>query len=84
MNPPYDERIQDKNINDLYEMIGDRFKKAFTGYSAWIISSNMEALKHIGLRPSRRISLYNGALDCKFLKFEIYAGSKKKKNEKMA
>ena len=83
MNPPYDERIQDRNINDLYEMIGDRFKQAFPGYNAWIISSNMEALKHIGLRPSRRISLYNGALDCKFLKFEIYAGSKKRKNEKM-
>jgi len=83
MNPPYDERIQEKNINDLYEMIGDRFKKAFTGYDAWIISSNMEAIKHIGLRASRRISLYNGALDCKFLKFEIYAGSKKKKNENL-
>jgi 23S rRNA (guanine2445-N2)-methyltransferase len=84
MNPPYDERIQHKNINDLYEMIGERFKHAFPGYEAWIISSNMEALKHIGLRPSRRISLYNGALDCKFLKFELYAGSKKtKKNEKL-
>ena len=83
INPPYDERLQDKNINDLYEMIGDRLKKAFAGYNAWIISSNMEAIKHIGLRPSRRISLYNGALDCKFLKFEMYAGSKKTKNENL-
>ncbi len=83
MNPPYGERLEDKEINQFYEMIGERLKHIFTGYEAWIISSNNEALKHIGLRPSRRISLYNGALDCKFLKFELYAGSKKMKNEKL-
>ena len=83
MNPPYGERLEDKEINQFYEMIGERLKHNFMGYEAWIISSNNEALKHVGLRPSRRISLYNGALDCRFLKFELYAGSKKAKNEKV-
>ena len=82
INPPYGERLEEKEINQFYEMIGERLKHHFMGYEAWIISSNYEALKHIGLRPSRRISLYNGALDCKFLKFELYAGSKKAKHEK--
>jgi len=82
MNPPYDERLHIKNINELYKMMGDTFKKNFKGWQAWVISSNMQALKHIGLRPSRKIRLMNGALDCKFLKFEMYEGSKKAKKMK--
>ncbi|MCP3928142.1 MAG: class I SAM-dependent RNA methyltransferase [Bacteroidetes bacterium] len=79
MNPPYDVRLTDDNILDFYKMIGDRLKQHFNGYEAWILSGNLEAIKHIGLRPSRKISLYNGALECKFQKFELYAGSKKSK-----
>lgn len=79
MNPPYDERIKSDDINAFYSMIGDRFKQAFAGYEAWIISSNSEAIKHVGLRPSRRIALYNGPLECRFLKYELYAGTRKKK-----
>ncbi|HFC00111.1 MAG TPA: class I SAM-dependent RNA methyltransferase [Phaeodactylibacter sp.] len=79
LNPPYDERLHIKNINELYAMMGDQFKQNFKGWEVWMISSNMEALKHIGLRPSKKIHLMNGALDCKFLKFEMYEGSKKKK-----
>lgn len=78
-NPPYDERLQSDNINDLYSMMGDRFKQQFTGYEAWMITSNYEASKRIGLRPSKRIPLQNGALECRFLKFELYEGSKKAK-----
>lgn len=78
-NPPYDERLQIEDIHDFYAMMGDKFKQEFAGYTAWLISSNMEAIKHIGLRPSRRIELYNGKLPCKFLKYEMYAGSKKGK-----
>ncbi len=81
-NPPYDERLKEEQVNEFYEMIGERMKHAFPGYEAWIISSNREALKHIGLRPSRSITLFNGALECKFLKYELYAGSKKSKDEK--
>ena len=77
MNPPYDERLPIEQAEDFYQSIGDRFKQAYPGYSAWVISSNLDALKSIGLRPSRRFSLINGKLDCKFLKFDLYAGSKR-------
>lgn len=80
MNPPYEERIKTGEIDVLYGMIGDRFKQEFKGYSAWIISSNLEAIKNIGLRPSRRITLYNGPLLCKFLKYDMYEGSKKQRD----
>lgn len=78
-NPPYEERIKTGAIEGLYQMIGDRLKQYFKGYEAWIISSNLDALKNIGLRPSRRITVFNGPLLCKFLKFELYEGSKKHK-----
>ncbi|MFL5754054.1 MAG: class I SAM-dependent RNA methyltransferase [Bacteroidia bacterium] len=78
INPPYGERMdKDGDVTVLYKKIGDKLKKDFSGYTAWIISSNAEAIKHIGLRPTRKITLYNGALECKFLKFELYEGTKK-------
>ncbi len=79
MNPPYDERLEIADIEAFYKMIGDQFKKVFGGHEAWIISSNMDAIKRIGLRASKKITLFNGPLECKFLKFELYAGSKKQK-----
>ncbi len=78
MNPPYGERMdKDEDIFELYKKIGDKLKKDFAGYTAWILTSNLEAIKHIGLRPTRKITLYNGALECRFLKFELYEGTKK-------
>lgn len=77
INPPYGERMHKEDIDELYEHIGDTLKKHYAGWEAWLISSNMQAIKRIGLRPSRRITLFNGALECKFLKFELYAGTKK-------
>lgn len=77
LNPPYGERMNKEDINALYKSIGDTLKKNWSGYEAWLITSNMEAVKHIGLRPSRKITLFNGPLECKFLKFEMYAGTKK-------
>ena len=77
MNPPYDERLQNEDINEFYKMIGDCLKKEFAGFTAWVISSNMEAFKHVGLRPSRKIPLFNGALECKFQKYVMYEGTKK-------
>ena len=82
MNPPYDERLELENVQDFYKGIGDTFKKNWAGHSAWIITSNMEAVKTVGLRPSRRIPLFNGKLECKFLKYDLYAGSKKVKEER--
>lgn len=76
-NPPYGERLP--HAEDFYSKIGDRLKKEYQGYEAWIISSDLEAVKSIGLRPSRRIKLFNGSLECKLLKYEMYSGSKKAK-----
>jgi len=77
MNPPYDERLQIQDIEAFYSMIGDNLKQRFSGWEGWIISNNVEAMKKIGLRASRRIALLNGAF--KFQKYEMYDGTKKKK-----
>jgi putative N6-adenine-specific DNA methylase len=57
-------------------MIGDTLKRKYSGSVAWFISSDLESLKFIGLRPSRKITVYNGPLECRFVKFEVYAGKK--------
>ena len=80
MNPPYDERLISDDINAFYKMIGDRFKQAYQGSEAWVISSNLEAFKHLGLRTSKKIGLFNGALECKFQQYKLYEGSKKAKH----
>jgi putative N6-adenine-specific DNA methylase len=80
-NPPYGERVGKRDINEFYKIIGNRLKQAYAGYSAWLISSNLEALKYVGLHPSRKIELYNGGLQCSFRKYVLYEGTKKKKNE---
>lgn len=77
LNPPYGERLPVHEIEKLYAEIGNKLKRDFGGYNAWIITSSPEAIKSIGLRPSRKIQVYNGALECRYLKFELYAGSKK-------
>jgi putative N6-adenine-specific DNA methylase len=77
MNPPYGERMDKDNIPELYKSIGDTLKKKYAGCDAWIITSNVEAMKSIGLRPTRKITLYNGPLECKFLRFSMYEGTKK-------
>jgi putative N6-adenine-specific DNA methylase len=77
LNPPYGERLVPEDINALYKQIGDRLKSGYAGATAWILTHNKEAAKHIGLHPSRKITVYNGALECKFMKFEMYEGSRK-------
>jgi len=78
-NPPYGERMKKEAIGEFYKMIGDRLKQVFSGYEAWILSANQEALKRIGLRTSQKHTLYNGGLLCKFQKYSMYTGSKKRK-----
>ena len=75
-NPPYGERIEG-DINALYQGIGDTFKQSFSNTHAWIISSNMDAIKCVGLRPSRKIKLFNGKLESKLLYYPIYEGTKR-------
>ncbi|APS39946.1 MULTISPECIES: THUMP domain-containing class I SAM-dependent RNA methyltransferase [Salegentibacter] len=77
-NPPYGERLE-IDMPKFYKEIGDTLKQAYPGTDAWFITSNLEAIKHVGLRPSRKIKLYNGALESKLLKYQIYQGSKKAK-----
>ncbi len=75
-NPPYDERLSIET-DDFYTQIGDTFKKSYPNCLAWLISADLEAFKKIGLRPSRKIKLFNGKLECRFLQYEMYEGTKK-------
>ncbi|MBR2167208.1 MAG: class I SAM-dependent RNA methyltransferase [Paludibacteraceae bacterium] len=78
VNPPYGERLaQDKDVMRLYADMGTAFKHQFTGSTAWVISSNEDALKCIGLKPSKRIKLLNGELECWFNQYELFAGERK-------
>ncbi len=84
-NPPYGERISTRDLLGLYEMIGERLKHAFQGYSAWILSYREECFDKIGLKPIRRFSLMNGALECEYRRYDIFGGKykdyKRERNE---
>ena len=75
-NPPYGERLN-IDTNEFYKKIGDTLKHNYPGSTAWLITSDTDALKSVGLRTSKRIALKNGDLDCKFVKYELYEGSRK-------
>jgi putative N6-adenine-specific DNA methylase len=75
-NPPYGERIKVEDLKLFYKELGDVLKKKYSGYTAWLLGSDEESLKFIGLRPSRRIRVMNGPLECRFVKFELYEGKK--------
>ena len=77
-NPPYGERLN-INVVEFYKKIGDTLKNNYAGSTAWLITSDIQALKNVGLRTSKRIALKNGDLDCKYVKYELYEGSKKMK-----
>ncbi|KAA6344305.1 Ribosomal RNA large subunit methyltransferase K/L [termite gut metagenome] len=76
-NPPYGERLSASNLLDLYKVIGERLKHAFCGNEAWILSYREECFSQIGLKPDRKLSLYNGALECEFRKYRIFGGKYK-------
>ena len=79
LNPPYGERLKsNKEMEDLYGAIGSALKHHFAGATAWIISSNTAAMKCIGLKPSKKLHLLNGELDCQFNKYDLFQG---KRNE---
>lgn len=77
-NPPYNERLP-IDVVKMYESIGDTLKKHYPNTDAWFITSNLEGIKHVGLRPSRKITLFNGKLESKLLQYKMYEGSKKQK-----
>ena len=77
INPPYGERLaSNKDMEDLYGKIGTALKHQFAGATAWIISSNEAAMKCIGLKPSKKMRLLNGELDCQFNKYELFNGKR--------
>ena len=77
-NPPYGERINPADLYSTYASLGSVLKHKFAGNTAWVISSDERLLFKIGLKPSQKIPLLNGALECLFCKYEIFAG---KRNE---
>jgi len=76
-NPPYGERMKPQSITELYASVGNTLKNKFAGFEAWIITSSEDGLKSIGLKPAKKIDLYNGALACSFRCFELFRGSHK-------
>lgn len=73
-NPPYGDRLLPPDLLALYKTIGENLKRRFVGGEAWIISHRAECFEQIGLRPSVKIALYNGALDCELRKYQIFEG----------
>ena len=76
-NPPYGERISTPNLLETYKMIGERLKHAFKEGEAWILSYREECFQQIGLKPSVKIPLYNGSLECEYRKYSIFDGKLK-------
>lgn len=76
-NPPYGERLNPSDLDDLYKCIGERLKKQFTGNDAWILSYKDECFDNIGLKSSENIHLFNGSLECQFRKYSMFSGKYK-------
>ncbi len=83
-NPPYGVRLEEDDLHDFYKQIGNKLKFDYPGYTAWIISSELAALKMIGMKPDKKIILFNGQLECRLNKFTIFKGSKKDKYTQQA
>jgi putative N6-adenine-specific DNA methylase len=76
-NPPYGERLRPNDLMNLYAMIGERLKHVFSGYEAWIISACPEGFDKIGLKPTSRMKLINGALNCEYRQYVLFSGKRK-------
>jgi 23S rRNA (guanine2445-N2)-methyltransferase / 23S rRNA (guanine2069-N7)-methyltransferase len=75
VNPPYGERLgrgEEEQLAELYKRIGDLFKQKFKGWTGYVFTGNSELAKHIGLKATRRHVLYNGAIECRLLRFDLY------------
>jgi len=80
-NPPYGERLENLNVEEFYGNIGTTLKHGYPNTNAWLITSNIEALKYVGLRPSRKIKVFNAKLESRLVKYEMYEGSRKVKKQ---
>jgi putative N6-adenine-specific DNA methylase len=77
LNPPYGERLVQSDIKETYKQIGNKLKFDYPGFDAWILIASTEAEKSVGLKPKFRKNVLNGAIPCKFNKYELYKGAKK-------
>ncbi|WP_304517966.1 THUMP domain-containing class I SAM-dependent RNA methyltransferase [Cecembia rubra] len=76
-NPEYGERLgEEGDLGDTYKRMGDFLKQRCASYSGYIFTGNMALAKRVGLRTSRRIEFYNGTIDCRLLKYELFKGKK--------
>lgn len=71
INPPYDERLEQERVTDFYRSIGDKLKRDFPGWTAWILSGHKQALKQIGLAAHTKLDLFNGGIECSFREYRI-------------
>lgn len=76
VNPPYGERLKHQNIDELYSLLGERMKHQFAGNTAWVLTSSKEYLKNIGLKPAQKNTLFNGSLECSYVKYPLFKGKR--------
>ena len=76
-NPPFGQRLPVDDLHRQYRQIGDVLKNRYADWTAWILASDKQALKFLGLKPSRKITIFNGPLECKFVNFEVFEGQRK-------
>lgn len=78
INPPYGHRLgHTDGLEALYSALGDRLKASAAGCTAWILAGNRELAKRIGLKPTRRVAVFNGPIECRWLRFDLYEGSRR-------
>jgi len=76
MNPPYGERLAEgSDLAAFYPKLGDALKQRYAGWTAYILSADMQLPKLIGLKASRRTPLFNGALECRLFEYRMIAGT---------
>jgi putative N6-adenine-specific DNA methylase len=76
-NPPYGERLELEDVEANYKKIGDTLKQKCANYEVWMIAGGVNVHKYVGLKPSKKLTLYNGAIECKMLKYDMYEGTRK-------
>ena len=72
-NPPYGARISnDEDLGAFYKLLGTVLKERFKGWVAYVLSGNKVLSRHIGLRSCERFAVYNGAIPCQLMKYELF------------
>jgi putative N6-adenine-specific DNA methylase len=79
LNPEYGERMgEEEELKETYKGIGDFFKKKCQEYTGYLFTGNLDLAKKVGLRTKRRLSFFNGPIECRLLEYDLYEGSRKR------